>query len=197
MAHEDKADRQAAKAERQAAREERKSMRTTMVEDPQVRAKAEDFVNRYTSGNPFEDYDEDEAVQMFEMVREETSPEELRAALEETIRNFTPEQKQAFAAAMQQQADGSHAAFGLKAPGGDAGESQKMGVGGGLGDLMAGAGGMQPQRGQQAAPGGMGMDDMLGGLLGSLMGGAAGGQMPQNPASSPFGSILGGLLGSA
>lgn len=201
MAHEDRAERQAAKAEKQAAREERKRMRDALVEDPQVRAKAEDFVTRYTSGNPFEDYDENEAVEMFEMVREEASPEELREALAETIRNFTPEQKAAFAAALQGGAAGGegHGAMGLKAPGG--GADQKMGVGGGLGDLMSGAGQMQPQRGGQPA-GGMGMDDMLGGLLGGLLGGGmAGGGMPggqmQSPAQSPFGSILGGLLGSA
>jgi hypothetical protein len=204
MAREDREERQAAKAERQAAREERRNMREAMVEDPQVRAKAEDFVTRYTSGNPYEDYDEDEAVEMFEMVRAEATPEELREALAETIKNFTPEQKAAFAAALQGGADAGegHGAMGLKAGGGDEAQGQRMGLGGGLGDLMAGAGQMQQRGGQPQ--GGVGMDDMLGGLLGGLLGGGMAGGMPgggmaqmQNPAQSPFGSLLGGLLGSA
>jgi hypothetical protein len=191
MAREDKAERQAARAEKQAAREERRAMRQALVEDPQVRAKAEDFVTRYTSGNPYEDYDDTEAVEMFEMVRAEATPEELREALEETIRHFTPEQKQAFAAALSQQGGEGAGAMGLRAGGESGDESQRMGVGGGLGDLMAGAGQMQPRGGAQQA--GPGLDDLLGGLLGGAMGGG----MQQAPSASPFGSLLGGLLGSA
>jgi len=169
-------------------------MRAAMVEDPQVRAKAEDFVNRYTTGNPYEDYDEREAAEMFEMVRAEASPEELREALQETIRNFTPEQKRAFEAAVSQQGGDAAGAMGISASGGHGEAAQRQGVGGNLGDVMAGSGQLRPTGGQRssAGAGGSGLDDMLGGLFGGT---AGGGQ--QAPSSSPFGGLLGGLLGSA
>ncbi|MCC6313628.1 MAG: hypothetical protein IT337_06415, partial [Thermomicrobiales bacterium] len=74
--------RRAERAERQAERTQRRSARQALREDPKARQQAEQFVNRYTSGNPAEGYDLHEAASMFDRVRGDLTPEEMRQALQ-------------------------------------------------------------------------------------------------------------------
>ncbi len=172
--------------------------------------KAQDFINRYTTGNPAEGFDSEEAVTYLRQIRGEVPPEVLQRAAVATVQNLPDEQRKAFAEMLQRRQQGSGMVTiertgaaretqgrGAAQSGGDVGMDDMLG--GLFGSLFGG--GMaqpapQPQPQTQQAPGGMGMDDMLGGLLGSLLGGGAPAPQGRNtPASDPFGDVLGSLLG--
>lgn len=194
FAQDDRDERRAARAERQAAREERRAgkdggdgqaasreerraARQALRDDPQMRARAQDFVSRYTAGDPREGYDDQEAVEMFERVREEATPEEMQAALRDTVRNMTPAQRQQFEQL-------------LGAGGGGARMGIGGGSGGGLDDLLGGL------LGGGAMAGGSTGGSPFGSLLGGLLGGA-GQPMPayERSSSDPIGGMLGALMG--
>jgi hypothetical protein len=102
-------------------------MREALQSDPQLRSRADDFVRRYTTGDPRQGYDDGEAAEMFEMVRANSTPQDLQEALQATVRNLPPDQQQEVARMLQ-------------AEGGESG-GQRMGIGGsggGIGDLLGG-----------------------------------------------------------
>ncbi|MCC6313649.1 MAG: hypothetical protein IT337_06520, partial [Thermomicrobiales bacterium] len=160
------------------------------------------FVNRYTSGNPAEGYDLHEAASMFDRVRGDLTPEEMRQALQATLANMTPAQRAEMATLLggaHGASEGGAPAMGLRAgsPPGKGGASvgslEDL-----LGGMIGGAAGSQTSahgRGQAAESfggllGGGGSGGDLGGLLGALLGSGA-------PAGQGGGSdVLGGLLGA-
>jgi hypothetical protein len=173
--------------------------------------RAQDFINRYTSGHPSEGFSSEEAVNYLQQLRGEVPPEVLQRAAVATVQNLPNDQRKAFAEMLQRRQQGAGMVTiertgearatqgrGGAQAGGDAGMDDLLG--GLFGSLLGG--GMaqqapQPQPQQQAPSGGLGMDDMLGGLLGSLLGGGAA-PAPQGrgaPANDPFGDLLGGMLG--
>jgi hypothetical protein len=172
--------------------------------------RAEDFINRYTSGHPSEGFDSEEAVTYLRQIRGEVPPEVLQRAAVATVQNLPDDQRKAFAEMLQRRQQGSGMVTiertgaareaqgrGAAQPGGDIGMDDMLG---GLFGSLFGGGMAQPAPQQQPQtrqdPGGMGMDDMLGGLLGSLLGGGGGAPQGRNaPGSDPFGDILGSILG--
>lgn len=176
--------------------------------------RAQDFINRYTTGDPTEGFSSEEAVSYLQQLRGEVPPEVLQRAAVATVQNLPDNQRKAFAEMLQRRQQGAGMVTiertgearatqgrGGAQAGGDAGMDDLLG--GLFGSLLGG--GMaqpapQPQprpQAQQAPSGGLGMDDVLGGLLGSLLGGGAA-PAPQGrgaPANDPFGDLLGGMLG--
>ena len=138
------------------------------------RARAQDFVQRYTTGHPAEGFDSDEAIGYLRQLRGQVPPETLQRAAVETVRNLPPEQRQAFAEML---------------------ERRRAGTGMVTIERTGEARAAEGRSGGQA--GGLGMDDMLGGLLGGLLGGGAA-PAPQGrdaPDGNPFDDLLGGLFG--
>jgi hypothetical protein len=180
--------------------------RRRMNEEERVRA--EDFVQRYTTGNPAEGFDSDEAIGYLRELRGQVPPETLQRAAAETVRNLPPEQRQAFAEMLERRRAGTGMVTVERTGEARAAEGRGDGQAGGpgmddmLGGLLGGllGGGMaqsmpEPQPG--ATSGGPGPDDMLGGLLGGLLGGG-GSPATQGggaPDSNPFDDLLGGMFG--
>ena len=175
---------------------------------PEERAQAEDFIQRYTTGNPTEGFSSEEAVGYLQQLRGEVPPEVMQRAAVETVRNLPDEQRKQFAEMLQRRQAGSGMVTIERTGEARAAEGRGEAQGGGMDDMFGSlfggllGGGMaqpapQPQR--QPQGGAPGMDDMLGGLLGGLLGGGAAqapqGRGSQSQASDPFGDLLGGLLG--
>lgn len=171
--------------------------------------RAQDFINRYTSGNPAEGFESTEAIDYLRQLRNEVPPDVLQRAAVTTVQNLPNDQRQAFAEMLQRRQQGTGMVTiertgearategrGGAQAGGDIGIDDMLG--GLFGGLFGGDMGQpapQPAPRTQQAPGGFGMDDMLGGLLGSLLGGGAAPRGQSAPANDPFDDILGGLLG--
>ena len=172
--------------------------------NPEERAHAEDFIQRYTTGSPTEGFSSEEAVDYLRELRREAPPEVMQRAAVETVRNLPDEQRRQFAEMLERRRAGTgmvtiertgetRAAAGREAaqPGG----MDDM-LGGLFGGLFGGAMAQPDPHPRQAPSGAPGSDDMLGGLLGGLLGGpepTSRGGAPQ--ANDPFGDLLGGLLG--
>jgi hypothetical protein len=182
---------------------------------PEEIAQAQDFINRYTTGNPSEGFSSEEAIGYLQQIRGEVPPEVLQRAAVQTVQNLPADQRKAFAEMLQRRQQGAGMVTIERTGQARAAEGRGGGEAGGLGmdDMLGGlfgsllGGGMAPQEPEPRAmprqapqpqgQGGFGMDDMLGGLLGSLLGGGMA-QQPQGrgaPASDPFGDLLGGMLG--
>lgn len=178
---------------------------------PEEVAQAEDFINRYTTGNPSEGFSSEEAVNYLRQIRGEAPPEVLQRAAVETVRNLPDDQRKAFAEMLQRRQSGSNMVTIERT--GEARATEGRGgspSGGGMDDMLGGLfGGLfgggaaqpdpypQPRQAPQGQ-GGFGADDMLGGLLGGLLGGGM--AQPQQrgynqPDSNPFDDLLGGMLG--
>jgi hypothetical protein len=167
-------------------------------------AQQQDFINRYTTGNPAEGFSSEEAIGYLRQLQGEVPPEVMQRAAVETVRNLPEDQRKAFAEMLQRRQAGSGMVTIERT--GEARATEGRGGpqpgGAGMDDLlgslfggMLGGGMAQPApqpRGDTA--GGLGMDDMLGGLLGGLLGGGAP-QQSGGQASDPFGDLLGGMLG--
>ncbi len=140
------------------------------------RDQADDFVGRYMQGDPSQGFDDDEAVNNFQKVAQNASPEQMERATRQAVGQMTPGQRGDFAKMLQQRQAGEG-----MVPIQRAGEGGAMSGGGGagvddiLGGLMGGGGG-----------GG------LGGMLGGLLGGGGGGSQS---GGGGLGGMLGGLLG--
>lgn len=197
----------AQRAERQASREARREARQRRRMSPEEQTRAEDFVQRYTSGPPAEGFSSEEAVGYLRQLREEVPPEVLQRAAVSTVQNLPDDQRKAFAEMLQRRQQGTgmvtiERTGEARATEGRGG-AQAGGVGmddmlGGLFGSLLGGGMAQPEpqpapRSQQAPDGGL--DDMLGGLLGSLLGGGATQAPRGSTGGDPFGDILGSLLG--
>lgn len=182
--------------------------------NPEEVARAEDFINRYTTGSPSEGFSSEEAVGYLKQLRGEAPPEVMQRAAVETVRNLPDDQRKAFAEMLQRRQAGSGMvtiertgeARATEGRGGTAGGPGDDMLGGLFGSLFGG-GGEQPQPPPQPrqvpqGQGGFGADDMLGGLLGGLLGGgmAQPQQQPRGqtvPANdnNPFDDLFGGLFG--
>src|SRR5438067_1888484 len=86
-AMQDRQERQAARAARREARRER---------NPDEVARANDFINRYTTGHPSEGYSADEVRGYLSELQNEASPDVMQRAATQTVNNLTPEQRQQF-----------------------------------------------------------------------------------------------------
>jgi hypothetical protein len=174
---------------------------------PEERSRREDFINRYTTGNPSEGFSSEEAVGYLRELRGEVPPEVMQRAAVETVRHLPDEQRKEFAEMLERRRAGSGMVTIERTGEARAAEGRDQAQGGGMDDMfgslfggLLGGGAAQPApQPQQQPQGGMpGMDDMLGGLLGGLLGGggpapSTGGRASQ--ANDPFGDLLGGLLG--
>ena len=178
---------------------------------PEEVAQAEDFINRYTTGNPAEGFSSEEAVNYLRQVRSEAPPEVMQRAAVETVRNLPDDQRKAFAEMLQRRQAGSGMVTIERTGEARAAEGRGGGqAGGGMDDMLGGlfgglfGGGMaqpepypQPRQTPQGQ-GGFGADDMLGGLLGGLLGGGMAQQQPRGssqPDNNPFDDLFGGLFG--
>jgi hypothetical protein len=180
---------------------------------PEEVAQAEDFINRYTTGNPSEGFSSEEAVNYLRQVRSEAPPEVMQRAAVETVRNLPNDQRKAFAEMLQRRQAGSGMVTIERT--GEARAAEGRGgspAGGGMDDMLGGLfGGLfgggttqpdpypQPRQTPQAqGQGGFGADDMLGGLLGGLLGGGMAQQQPRGysqPDNNPFDDLFGGMFG--
>jgi hypothetical protein len=180
---------------------------------PEEVAQAEDFINRYTTGNPAEGFSSEEAVNYLRQVRNEAPPEVMQRAAVETVRNLPDDQRKAFAEMLQRRQAGSGMVTIERT--GEARSAEGRGgspAGGGMDDMLGGLfGGLfgggttqpdpypQPRQTPQAqGQGGFGGDDILGGLLGGLLGGGMTQQQPRGysqPDNNPFDDLFGGMFG--
>ena len=153
------------------------------------KAKAKDFVERYTTGDPTEGYTDEEARQMAAAVLPRLSPDQLQQALAASAKNIETNGKESDRSALAQMMRQREAGKGMvditrtgenTAAGGPAQQqSDDDMLGGLLGGLLGG--------GQSSGQGGTDLGGLLGGLLG---GGQSSGQ-----GGTDLGGLLGGLLG--
>jgi len=127
-----------------------------------------DFVKRYTTGDPNEGYSEDEAKQQFQKVLKTASPDQIQSALKKTVENLPENQRAELGQMMKDRQQGKNLVQIQHS--GDSSTTTTPQASGGL-------------------------DDVLGGLLGGLMGGSSGGS--SSGGSGGLGDILGGLLGGS
>jgi hypothetical protein len=65
---------------------------------------AQDFVNRYQQGDPSQGYSNQEAMQHFQQVVPQLSPEQFQQAAMQSFQNMSPDQRMQFGQMLQQQA---------------------------------------------------------------------------------------------
>jgi len=162
-----------------AARHEARQRRKQEAGTPH-RRKA--FIDRYTTGSPSEGFSTEEAIAHLREMRDEMSPAEFRAALQQTIEHLPPAQRDEFIALMRQ-----HKGQRSTAAGGTSGGTRAAAdpFGGVLTSLMgSGAGG-----------GGGGTGDVLDDLA---KGGLRAPTTPgQPPSEADFQALLNSPLGKA
>jgi hypothetical protein len=181
--------------------------RRRMTEEEAIRA--QDFVQRYTTGHPSEGFSSEEAVGYLREMRSQVPPEVLQRAAVETVRNLPDDQRKAFAEMLERRRAGTGMVTVERSGQAHAAEGRGGGQAGGLdmddmlGGLFGGllGGGMaqsmpEPRSEPRTAPSSPGSDDILGGLLGGLLGGGAPAPRGSSaPSGNPFDDLLGGLLG--
>ena len=69
-------------------KEDRREARLRRKADPDRRRKREEFVDRYTTGDPREGFTSEEAIEHLRELGDEMSPEEFRAATQQTIEHL-------------------------------------------------------------------------------------------------------------
>lgn len=89
---------EAADPDREARREARRQRKA----DQEHRRTRDDFVERYTTGDPTEGFTTEEAIAHLREMREEMTPAEFRAAMQKTLEHLPPSQRDDFLAIMQQ-----------------------------------------------------------------------------------------------
>lgn len=141
--------------------------------------KPDDFVARYTTGDPNEGYTREEAKDRFQKVMKTASPEQIQMALAKTVQNLPEDQRKELSQMIQDRQQGKNLVQVERT--GDASGGGASSGGGGLDDVLGGLLG--------GSGGGGGLGDILGGLLGGASGGSGGG--------GGLGDILGGLLGGS
>jgi len=164
-------------------------------DDVTRRGRAQDFVQRYEQGAPWDNISDEEAIQNYRNVAERLSPEEYESAAADAFARLSPQERQAFAEFLQQRS-GSQMSGNFDDPNDLArmtNQARQSGSGGLL-DLLGGGGG-----GLGALLGGGG-----GGALGGLLGGddqrrtSGGGGGVGDMVSSPIGkAVLGGIAAMA
>lgn len=151
--------------------------------------KAQDFINRYETGAPHENIDDDEVLNNYQAVAGRLSPEEFEDSAAEAYERLSPDERRQFAQYLQEQGGQDVAQtddprelarytsrMQQQQPDGLAG----MLGGGGLGGLLGGGGG--------------GLGGMLGGALGGQNQGRGQGGLLQNPMAK---AVMGGIAAMA
>jgi hypothetical protein len=152
-------------ADREAHREARRQRR----QDAEARRQRKEFIERYTTGDPSEGFSSEEAIAYLREMRDEMSPSEFRAAMEQTLEHLPPDQRDEFVALMQEY----KASQAAKRPEGMAATQEAAAA------SMAST--------DATAAEAKGAADPFGGILTGLMGGAGG------AASMDVGDILADL----
>jgi len=151
-------------------------------DDTMRRDRAQDFVNRYDQGAPWDNISGDEALHNYQNVSQRLSPQEYQEAAAEAFQRMSPQERSQFAQLLQQQG-------GVQFDGGNYDDPRRLAQltgqyrqqqPDGLGALLGGGGG------------GGGLGSMLGGALGGSSGG--GGNMLSNPLAK---AALGGIAAMA
>ena len=164
--------------------------------------RAQDYIARYTTGNPSEGFTPDEAIAYLRQMHGRVPPEVMQRAAVSTVQNLPEDQRKAFAEMLQRRQQGTgmvtiertgqaHAAEGR---GVQAGSADVNDVLGSLFGTLMGGGATQPMP-QPAPSGGPGPDDMLGGLLGTLLGAETTQRRRRGGTSTndPFGDLFGSM----
>jgi hypothetical protein len=134
----DRADRQAARQERRAERQAQRSLH----QDPALRQQAQDFYQRYSTGDNAEGYDPGEAYQMYRQVGQDATPQQMQTALHQTVQNMTPNQRAEFAQMLQQRQRGQgEVTIPRGQSGSDPGTGGLLGM---IGNLFSGGQGQAP-----------------------------------------------------
>jgi len=153
---------------------------------PETHAKANDFIQRVTTGDPTQGYSKDEAHAAVSHVLQNAPPDTIQRAMNKSLNNLSEGQRQEFAQMVQQRqtqgrpSDGS----GVTIQHSGGGSAQAQSGGGGFGDVLGGLLG-----------GSGGGGGSLGGLLGGLLGGGGGTQTGASH-SGGMGGELGEIMNS-
>lgn len=142
----------------------------------------DDFVKRYTTGNPNDGYSDEEAKQNFQNVMKTASPDQIQMALKKTVANLPESQRAELGQMIQDRQQGKNLVQ-IQKTGESSSSATTESTGGGLDDILGGLLG---------GSGGGGLGDILGGLLGGSSGGSSSGG-----SGGGLGDILGGLLGGS
>jgi hypothetical protein len=141
-------------------REARREARQRRKADAEARRKRKEFVERYTTGDPSEGFTTEEAITHLREMRDEMSPGEFRRAMQRTLENLPPSQRDDFITIMRQYQTGStQPAAGVATPGASAPPTTAA-----TSDVAA----SPPTPGARGAAA-----DPFGGVLTGLMGGSA------------------------
>lgn len=175
---------------------------------PEEAAQAQDFIQRYTTGDPTEGFSSEEAIGYLRQMQGQVPPEVMQRAAVATVQNLPDNQRKAFAEMLERRQQGQGMVTIERTGQTREAEGRGGGQGGDMNDVLGGLFGSllggdmaQPMPRQQQprqAPGGFGADDMLGGLLGTLLGGGMAQPAPSGrggAADDPFGDLFGSLLG--
>jgi hypothetical protein len=164
-----------------ADRAARREARQRRKQEAGTHHRRKEFIDRYTTGSPSEGFSTEEAIAHLREMRDEMSPAEFRAALQQTIEHLPSEQRDEFIALMRQHTEPRSAAVG-----GASGVTRATAdpFGGVLTSLMGSGGG-----------GGGGMGDVLDDLA---KGGLRAPTTPgQPPSEADFQALLNSPLGKA
>ena len=141
-------------------REARREARRQRKADTEARRSRKEFVERYTTGDPSEGFTTEEAIAHLREMRDEMTPGEFRRAMQRTLENLPPSQRDDFIKIMREYQTGStQPAAGVATPGASAPPSTAA---------TSGVSGSPTTPGGRAATA-----DPFGGLLTGLMGGSA------------------------
>jgi hypothetical protein len=173
-----------------AEREARREIRKRRKADRELRRKRDEFVARYTTGDHSEGFTTQEAIEHLRDMQEELTPSGFRKAMQHTLENLPPSQRDEFIALMQQHKAGQAGAASASA-GATVKAASADPFGGLLTSLMGGA----------AGAGGAGFGSLLDDLAkGGLRAPSRGsGEKPteqdfQDLLNSPLGrAVLGGV----
>ncbi len=157
------------------------------------KAKAEDFINRYQTGNPAEGYSEQEAIQQLQAAAKVATPEQMQQAFQQSVARLPDDERAQFNQMLQERQAGK-GMVDINRSGDRKEVSSRDSSGGGdapgLNDLLGGLlGGMAG--GSAGSSGGGGLGDILGGLLG----GGSGGSGSSGNSGGGITDILGGMMG--
>ena len=139
-------------------REARREARQRRKADAEARRSRKEFVERYTTGDPSEGFTTEEAIAHLREMRDELTPGEFRRAMQRTLENLPPSQRDDFIKIMREyQAGSSQPAAGVATPGASTAATSGVAE-------------------SPTAPGARGATaDPFGGVLTGLMGGSAAG----------------------
>ncbi len=190
-------------------------------DDDDSRGKAQDFISRYDQGAPYDGISGDEALQRYDQVAGQLSPDQYQEAAMEAFQRMSPEERQEFGQliARHNEQAGVPVSQGMRFD--DPGDlarltaqtqhEQPNGLGGllsglaggggsGLGSLLGGSGGgLGGLLGGSGRGSGGGVGGLLGGLTGggnqqATQGGAGAGDLMGNPIVK---AVLGGIAAMA